>query len=148
MAAWAGAALWSLAAWLLGSLPAWLLGFLAAWLLATAAVHGAPADGGARQVWLDELDVSKATTGWGKAQANKSVEGRPLTVAGQVFARGLGTHGPGVLRVQLDGAATRFTARVGIDDEVAGRPSKASAEFRVGGEKSRIKRGPASFNSS
>jgi hypothetical protein len=104
---------------------------LVACLVLAAAAHAAPAEAVAGRVWLDELDLTKATTGWGKAQANKSVEGRPLTVAGQTFARGLGTHGPGVLRVQLDGAATRFTARVGIDDEVAGRPSKASAEFQV-----------------
>jgi len=88
----------------------------------------------ARTVWLDELDAGKATTGWGPAQPNRSVEGKPLTIAGQTYARGLGTHAPGVLRISLGGAAARFTARVGVDDEVAKRPSKASVEFKIIGD--------------
>ncbi len=88
----------------------------------------------ARTVWLDELDVGKATTGWGPAKRNRSVDGKPLTIAGRTFARGLGTHAPGVLRISLNGAAARFTARVGVDDEVAKRPSQASVEFKVIGD--------------
>ena len=109
---------------------------VAALVLACGAARAGEAQAGeaARRVWLDELDVTKATCGWGKARANQSVDGKPLTIAGQTFERGLGTHAPGVFRVQLDGAATRFVARVGIDDEVAGRSSKASAEFQVIGD--------------
>jgi len=94
----------------------------------------AQADEAAQRVWLDELDVAKATCGWGKARANRSVEGKPLTVGGQTFARGLGTHAPGRLVVQLDGRATRLRGRVGVDDEVAGRPSRGSVEFQVIGD--------------
>ena len=85
-------------------------------------------------VWLDELDVGKAASGWGPAKRNRSVEGKPLTIAGRTFARGLGTHAPGVFRINLDGAAARFTACVGVDDEVAKRPSQASVEFKVLGD--------------
>ena len=88
----------------------------------------------ARTVWLDELDVGKATSGWGPTQRNRSVEGKPLTIAGQTYSRGLDTHAPGVLRIRLGGAAARFTARVGVDDEVARRPSKASVEFKIVGD--------------
>ena len=88
----------------------------------------------ARTVWLDELDVGNATSGWGPAKRNRSVEGKPLTIAGETYARGLGTHAPGLLRISLGGAAARFTARVGVDDEVAKRPSKASLEFKVLGD--------------
>ena len=97
--------------------------------------QGASAAGEApRKVWLDELDVSKATCGWGQAKANKSVDGKTLTIGGQTFARGLGTHAPGVFKVNLGGAAVRFTARVGVDDEVIGKPAKGTVEFQVIGD--------------
>lgn len=43
-------------------------------------------------VWLDELDLSSATQGYGLPAKNKSVEGHPLTIGGQTFNRGFGTH--------------------------------------------------------
>ena len=93
-----------------------------------------PAPDGTKATWLDELDVAKATCGWGRPRANRTVDGQPLTIAGRKYDRGLGTHGPGVLRVRLGGVAARFTAVVGVDDEVADRPSKASVEFRLVGD--------------
>ena len=79
-------------------------------------------------VWLDELDVSLSTCGWGQTQANKSVGGNKLTIAGTTYARGIGTHAPGEFRIRLDGGTERFTALVGIDGESGGA---GSAEFKV-----------------
>lgn len=55
----------------------------------------------------------------------------PLTVSGQRFDRGLGTHAPSTTFIQLDGRARRFTAQVGIDD-AGGAPG--SVEFLVFGD--------------
>ena len=71
------------------------------------------------RVWLDELDLSKMTSGWDKAKANRSVGGRELKVAGKTFGRGVGTHARSSLYAKLDGSALGFEADVGLDDEVA-----------------------------
>ncbi len=83
-------------------------------------------------VWLSSLDLTKATQGFGKPQADKSVDGHPLTLGGKTYAHGFGTHSRGLLAVALDGGAKRFTATVGIDDEVGA--GKGSAEFQVLGD--------------
>jgi len=84
----------------------------------------------ANVVWLDELGPQYAISGWGEAQANKSIDGNPLTIAGKVYERGIGTHAEGMYRIKLDGKATRFSALVGIDDEIKGN-QRASVEFIV-----------------
>ena len=86
----------------------------------------------AEEVWLDSLDLSRAQQGFGKPQANKSVDGNPIVIAGQKFEHGFGTHSVGILCIDLKGGSTRFQASVGIDDEVAGRPG--TVEFEVIGD--------------
>ncbi|MDR6736539.1 hypothetical protein J2X77_003412 [Sphingobacterium sp. 2149] len=56
-------------------------------------------------VWLDDLDLKVATVGHGNPEANKSVSGKPLTIAGQVYKRGFGTHAESTLFIELDGKA-------------------------------------------
>ena len=87
----------------------------------------------AETVWLDKLDVRSATQGWGEPRKNKSVEGHPLTIGGQVFERGFGTHAESTLIVNLDGGAQSFFASVGVDDEVNQSPN-SSVEFSVIGD--------------
>lgn len=83
-------------------------------------------------VWLSSLDLSKMTSGWGKAEIDKAVQGQPMSIAGQKFDRGVGTHAKSVMYIDLKGGATRFTAYVGVDDEVRG--NIGSVEFRVYGD--------------
>jgi len=71
-----------------------------------------------KYIWLDELGAENALEGWGETNANKSIDGNPLTISGQKYDRGLGTHAPASYRIKLDGKARRFTAMVGIDDEI------------------------------
>jgi alpha-galactosidase len=87
----------------------------------------------AETVWLDDLNLAAATQGWGEPQKNKSVEGTPLVIGGQKFERGFGTHAESRLRVNLDGGAQSFSARVGVDDDVNGNPA-SSVEFIVVGD--------------
>jgi alpha-galactosidase len=87
----------------------------------------------AETVWLDDLNLSVAGQGWGEPQKNKSVGEHPLTIGGKVFERGFGTHAESVLRVNLGGGAQKFSASVGVDDEVNGNPA-SSVEFFVIGD--------------
>ena len=86
----------------------------------------------AQSVWLDDLDLTAMELGWGNPHSRKSVEGNTLTVAGQKFERGIGTHAVSTFMLSLDGKGKRFTASVGIDDETG---NKASISFYVLGDK-------------
>jgi hypothetical protein len=55
-------------------------------------------------------------------------DGRPITVAGTVYASGLGVHANGDVALYLDGHCSRFTAVVGVDDEVG---NSGSVTFAV-----------------
>jgi len=87
----------------------------------------------AETVWLDKLDVGAAVQGWGDPHRNRSVEGHALTIGGQLYDRGFGTHAESVLNVALDGGAQSFSASVGVDDEVNKNPA-SSVEFFVIGD--------------
>jgi len=85
-------------------------------------------------VYLDELGAQYVIAGWGESKANKSIDGHPLTIAGQVFERGLGTHAQSQYRIKLDGRAVSYRALVGVDDEVKKTQrgaERASVEFIV-----------------
>lgn len=86
----------------------------------------------AQTVWLDELDLSAMESGWGSPQARKSVDGNNLSIAGQKFERGVGTHAVSTFVLNLDGKGKRLAAFVGVDDETG---NKASISFHVLGDK-------------
>jgi len=86
----------------------------------------------AQTVWLDELDLSTATQGWGVPMKNKSIDGKTLTIAGKTFERGFATHSVSSLLILLEGKATTFATLVGMDDEVEGHD--AAAEFELYGD--------------
>lgn len=67
---------------------------------------------------LSSLEISKATCGWGTIKANQSIDGNPLTMKNVVYESGVGTHAASQIIVKLNGAVTRFSTYVGIDDEV------------------------------
>ncbi len=90
----------------------------------------------AQTVWLNELDLSTMECGWGTPEVNKSLEGKPLRVAGRTFQRGIGTHAVSTFLLNLDGKASRFVASVGVDDEVDS--SRASLEFLVVGDRKEL----------
>ncbi|MFQ5750331.1 MAG: NPCBM/NEW2 domain-containing protein, partial [Planctomycetota bacterium] len=72
---------------------------------------------------LETLDLSAVEQDWGRAQAARSVDGRPLCIGGRTFAHGLGTHAEGELEIDLHEAALEFLAMAGVDDEVGKRGS-------------------------
>lgn len=85
-----------------------------------------------KAVWLDELDLDGMKQGFGHPGRRQSVEGKVLTVAGHAYGRGVGTHAPSSLTLDLKGRATHFQARVGIDDEKKSQPG--SVEFLLMGD--------------
>ncbi|RZM21153.1 MAG: alpha-galactosidase, partial [Pedobacter sp.] len=90
----------------------------------------------AQTVWLDELDLSAATQGFGVAGKNTSVDKKPITIAGQTYTRGFGTHAESSLMIELRGFANLFSAFVGVDDEVKGH--QPAIEFIVYGDGAKI----------
>lgn len=84
-------------------------------------------------VWLSSLSIGKARQGWGEPQADKSVQGNPISIGERGFERGVGTHAASVMYVDLKGGSERFRAWAGVDDEV-GKDSRASVEFHVVGD--------------
>jgi alpha-galactosidase len=79
-------------------------------------------------VWLDELDIKTIDDQWSAAKARKTVNDKPLTMAGQVFPRGVGTHASSEWAIDLKGEAMLFRAAVGVDDETE---RKGSVVFSV-----------------
>jgi len=80
---------------------------------------------------LDTLQLEYVEQGWGDPHANQSVDGHPLFLDGKRFEHGLGTHANSILRIALGGKAERFTATVGVDDEVG---KQGSVVFKVTGD--------------
>ncbi|MDH8702687.1 alpha-galactosidase [Dysgonomonadaceae bacterium PH5-43] len=80
------------------------------------------------KVALSELNLSMMSSGWGSPKANRSIDGNPITLNGKIYKTGIGTHADSKLIVALDGKGKRFSALVGIDDEVS---AKGSVVFRV-----------------
>jgi alpha-galactosidase len=77
-----------------------------------------------------------SSNGWGPAERNRSNgeqaagDGRTLTINGTTYASGIGAHADSAVHVWLGGACSRFTASVGVDDEVA---ATGSVRFQVYG---------------
>jgi len=90
----------------------------------------------AQTVWLDQLDLSTATQGYGIPMKSRSIDNKALTIAGKTFERGFGSHSESSLTILLNGKATEFTAQVGIDDEVVGH--QPAAEFVVYGDNKKL----------
>jgi alpha-galactosidase len=103
-------------------------------ILSAAMLFSLPLDA-SETVSLSSLDLSasKVQQSWGQPQTDKSVDGHPLTIGGKKFEHGLGTHAVSTLYIDLKGDAQRFTAQVGIDDEVNKSPV-SSVVFRVLGD--------------
>lgn len=68
---------------------------------------------------------------YGQPHADASVDNHPLSIGGQKFEHGLGTHATSLMRIALGGHGERFTASVGVDDEVGRR---GSITFKVIGD--------------
>ncbi len=105
-------------------------------LLAVGCLSGAGALSAATTNYLADLDISQVSQGWGEPHANLSVDGHPLSIGGQKFAKGLGTHAVSEFILDLGGHADSFSAQVGVDDEVG--QGRGAAIFKVLGDNGQI----------
>ncbi len=83
-------------------------------------------------VRLDQLDLNGGEQEYGEPHSNVSADWKPMTIGTNHYAHGYGTHAASSLLVDLKGGATRFTASVGVDGEVA--QGRGSIEFFVKGD--------------
>lgn len=79
---------------------------------------------------LSSMDMSAASQEWGAPQINRSIREKKLSVGGQEFEGGLGTHAAFRYIVQLNKGTQKFTSWVGVDDS-ADSDGKASVQFRL-----------------
>jgi hypothetical protein len=54
---------------------------------------------------------------WGSLQIDRSVTGKPFTIAKKRYKKGLGTHASGFLRYELGGKYEKLTAILGLDED-------------------------------
>ena len=99
----------------------------------TASSSRAPSATGPTTTFLGDIGWSTATNGWGPVEKNMSNgekdagDGRPITLEGAAFDRGLGVHAPADVQYALDDCSS-FRASVGLDDEVG---TSGSVVFQV-----------------
>ena len=73
--------------------------------------------------YLSALNPTSAVNGYGPYERDMSNgqsaagDGHPITLAGVVYARGLGTHAAADLRYPMLGGTCNLLASLGIDDE-------------------------------
>ncbi|MGX1971787.1 NPCBM/NEW2 domain-containing protein [Streptomyces kronopolitis] len=77
---------------------------------------------------------SASANGWGPVGQNRTVDGRPLTIAGAGYAEGLGAHAPSEIVYQLGGTCSHLGVDVGVDDEVGANGSVVFQIYRDGTE--------------
>ena len=92
-------------------------------LLALTALLSALSLPAAETIWLDSLDLSSMQQGSGTPQINRSIREQPLSIGGEKFERGVGTHANSSYRLLLKGGTERFNASVGVDDAAGGAGS-------------------------
>jgi alpha-galactosidase len=87
--------------------------------------------------YLSDDTWSLAANGWGPVERNlsngeqASGDGRPLTLNGTVYSKGLGVHARSEVNFNLAGRCSTLSADVGLDDEVG---TSGSVVFQVWGD--------------
>ena len=87
--------------------------------------------------YVSDLPFVTESNGWGPVERDRSVndsaggDGNPLTIAGVVYEKGLGSHAPAEITVYLGGRCTSFSAALGLDDEIT---EPGSVAFQVAGD--------------
>ncbi len=87
---------------------------------------------------LTELKWRSAESGWGQCKVGKNVQGNPLVIDKQTYAKGIGTHAASTIVFDLPAGVDSFSAKVGIDDGGAvqqGVNKNSSVKFAVYSQK-------------
>ena len=90
---------------------------------------------------LSSQPWTAASNGWGPVERDMSSggsggnDGKPLTLAGRVYAHGFGAHANSSMTFNLGGQCGAFTSDIGIDDEVG---DHGSVVFQVYGDGTKL----------
>lgn len=97
-------------------------------------------------VWLSSLDLSKMSQGSGKPKINENSASKPLSIAKQIFTKGVGTQVKSYLWLDLGGKAIKFSAYVGIDDDTIKEAYRTTHNFKILGDGKKLwESGPMSY---
>ncbi|MFF7202815.1 NPCBM/NEW2 domain-containing protein [Streptomyces sp. NPDC008141] len=94
----------------------------------------------AGESYPSDLGPLSATNDWGPVERDRSNgegeagDGGPITIGGQVFAKGLGVHAASAVEYYTGGKCSTLTAQVGLDDETGTRGT-VTFEIWADGEK-------------
>lgn len=72
-----------------------------------------------------------AHCGWGSVKTNQRCKSGPLTTAGQVYKKGIGTHANSEIVYRLNGQFYQFSAKCGVDDCTVNDQHRTSVTFKV-----------------
>ncbi|MEV4315242.1 glycoside hydrolase family 97 catalytic domain-containing protein [Actinocrispum sp. NPDC049592] len=87
--------------------------------------------------YVSDLTFASELNGWGPVERDSSNgeseagDGRPISIGGRTFAKGLGTHAESNVEIALGGTCRTFGASVGVDDETT---SPGSVVFQIVGD--------------
>ena len=70
-----------------------------------------------KTIYLSDIRQGFIANEFGPPEIDKSFEKNKLSIRGKVFEKGLGTHAPSKISLDLNGNGKRFKATVGLDDE-------------------------------
>ena len=68
--------------------------------------------------YLTDMEDEDLYAGWGDIVLDRSIDHNPITLSGKVYEKGLGLHADSGAVYNLDGNYYRFTAVIGMDDEI------------------------------
>jgi hypothetical protein len=86
---------------------------------------------------ISDLTIVSASNGWGPLERDtsngneSSGDGKPITLVGKVYSKGLGVHAPSELRFDLKGQCVNFSSDIGLDDEIKTQSQYGSVIFKV-----------------
>ena len=84
-------------------------------------------------IYLGDLKPVSVKTGGGTVGYDKNASGKPLSVAGKKYAKGLGLHANALAVYTIPTGTSRFVSVVGIDDDEL-RNTHSSVVFEVYGD--------------
>ncbi len=87
-----------------------------------------------QDIYLSDLTPESVISPYYGLKRDASTMGGPLTIGGQTFAKGIGVHSTSEVIYRLDGAYSRLTSWVGINDSVGNSPIDGTAVFQVWGD--------------
>ncbi|MGI8905124.1 MAG: NPCBM/NEW2 domain-containing protein [Candidatus Sumerlaeaceae bacterium] len=107
------------------------------WMLASLQLHAQDISttSGKSIVPLSSLDLTLMQQSWGKPQIDRSMRETSMSIAGQNFTSGVGTHAESTFWINFGAGAERFQAMVGLDD---GAKGAGSVRFLVIGDNRKL----------